>query len=996
MKSIILFTACTLPLAAQLRLTEVMPDSNHPSGPTNGDWFEITNTGNSSVNIGGYSFDDSSPIPGRAGQIFPSHLIPAGGSVIVLREDTSTEFRETWGIPASTRIFTTDPSEVPEFPGLGSGGDSLFLFSPGSSIVDQYTFGAATKGSSFARFTDGAPVPGGVSVEGLFGAYTSDEASEDVGSPGSAALPPQPLPPVFLAPFSNVWITGNAIQNSAFRIRAVDPNPGDTVTLTATSKPAWVTFTDLGGGIAQLSGTATANEVGDHEIIVEASDNSGVTTPSNQTITLSIAPAVSPIILNEYNGVSNGEFLGGGDENDLVPSDFVLGRTEGHGGDWVEFIVTGESGSSSVDMRNWTLKIEGNEKTRILKLSDHIALSSVPNGTILTFTDDRTVADTALPRTSNLNSSGFIWANIWMLDPILIDQSASTHPGGRTIGSSNTRVTFLNGSDEIIYGPIGESILGKDSDMNGLPDDLISVSETETLRLEGTPSGNVSPISVNYDDGSSSTFGYPNKWGTPELTQSFSAFTAANTPPFFAEVPQRHAVRGAYSVNVTATDPGGQPLTFTDLVLPDFLTMTPSGNSITIANNRPLTSADIGDYEITITADNGAPENNIAFLVYQLTVHEPAPSVILNEYNAVDNDGENSEYLNGGTLESGEDGGIAAVDSHFGRILGNGGDWFELVVVGNGAAGFSNLTGWTIEVGEGVSGGTFSPITTITLSDPAAWSVVGHGTILTFIGENTAGGGLDTELNRVDELGTLGYAWTNIYIGTPDYISVVNPEGFETNSDNTQICIKDASGTIVFGPAGEGVAPVSGISKTEILELENDPSPLVSSIDDASDTLLGYDDGSSGSTFGSPNLFDPPGGVAEDRPQDFTPFILSRFQLYLASVGLPGALPGDDDDKDTFSNLNEYLFGGNPNDAGDNPLSTFDASAGTLTVNLRATDPTYLFNAEQSIDLQTWNIGDLTTETFDSPLGEEFIGATMTYLGAEDKIFFRFAASQVP
>ena len=202
-------------------------------------------------------------------------------------------------------------------------------------------------------------------------------------------------------------------------------------------------------------------------------------------------------------------------------------------------MVTGINGASTVDLRNWTIKAEGNDKTRTLKLSNHIALSAVPTGTILTFTDDRDTADTALPKISNKTSGGFQWSNIWMFDPILIDQSASTHPSGRTIGSSDTRITLLNAADEIIYGPIGESILAKDINLNGFPDELLTVSDTEVLKLEADPSSSVSPISVNYDDGDTTTFGQPNVWNGNLSTQSFAPFATANTPPVFGPVPQR-------------------------------------------------------------------------------------------------------------------------------------------------------------------------------------------------------------------------------------------------------------------------------------------------------------------------------------------------------------------------------------------------------------------------------------------------------------------------
>jgi archaellin len=999
MKSLLLLSTLALPLSAQLRITEVMSDSLHSTTGANGDWFEITNTGASAENIGGYSFDDSPPVPRRAGQIFPSYSIPAGASIIVLDESSATEFRALWNIPASVKIFTS--AELTSFPGLSSAGDSVFLFNASNSVASEYAFGSSTAGASFARFTNGNSVPGGLSVNGLFGAYRSNDSSEDTGSPGTAAATPAPLPPIFIAPFSNTWISGNPLSNSEFRVRAVDPNPGDVVTLTATSKPAWLTFTDLGGGFAQFSGTATAAEVGTHQITVQAADNSGLTTPSEKTYSLYIAPATSPVILNEYNAVANSQFIGGGAQADVgAPTDPTLGRIAGNGGAWLEFVVTGSAGSQSVDLRNWTIKVDGNDKTRILKLSNHTSLSAVPNGTILTFTDDRATSDTALPKLSNKISGGFQWSNIWMFDPILIDQTASIHPGGRTIGTSDTRVTLSDGTGQIVYGPIGESILAKDNNLNGFPDELLSVSDTEVLKLEANPTSSVSPIAVTYDDGDTSTFGRPNVWNSNLTTQSFTPFATANTPPVFGPAPRRVSVRGIYSVSVTATDPGAKPITFTALQLPSFLTLTPSANSITIVNNRPLTAADTGKYEITIQADNGGAANNLAYLVYQLDVQNPAPSVILNEYNAVLNttgDPLNPpEYLNGGTLTTDSDGGVASTDSHFGRVLGNGGDWLELVVVGNGTAGFSNLTGWTIEVGNSPVTDVFNPITTITLTDPAAWSNVGNGTILTFIENNTAAGGLDTQLNRVNQLTTTGYAWTNIHLGTPDYISVTNLAGFEIDSDNTQIVIKDASGTIVFGPAGEGVAPPSGIGKTEILELENDPSPLVSTTDDADDFTLGYDDGSSGSTFGSANLFDPPGGIVADRAQDFSPFILSPFEAYLASVGLPGANAQGDDDQDGHSNLDEYLLGGNPNDPASAPVIAIDVTSGTGTANVRISDPAYSVIAQRSADLQNWITTDISTGDTASPLGANFVTRTLTYSGIADKMFFRFATPTEP
>ena len=57
-----------------------------------------------------------------------------------------------------------------------------------------------------------------------------------------------------------------------YNITATDPNAGDTLTITATTKPAWLTFTDNGGGSATLTGTPTNAEVGSHDIVLHVSD----------------------------------------------------------------------------------------------------------------------------------------------------------------------------------------------------------------------------------------------------------------------------------------------------------------------------------------------------------------------------------------------------------------------------------------------------------------------------------------------------------------------------------------------------------------------------------------------------------------------------------------------------------------------------------------------------------------------------------------------------
>lgn len=959
-----------LTLSAQLRITEVMSDSTHSDSDANGDWFEITNTGVGSMNIAGFSFDDDSAIAGTSGPL-PAFLLPAGASVIILDEDDTAPFRNTWNLPASLRIISR--LELTEFPSFRNIGDSVNLYNPAGNLIDSFSFGPSTEGSSFPRFTDSDAGTGRISINNFLEAYQSNDSSEDTGSPGLSQELPPPLPPFFTGPTSTAAVANTNVAIFAFRILSIDPNPSQLIFLSATGLPPWLSLNDLGGGVANLSGVPPTSAVGNHEFLVTATDNLGNSV--SQTYSIDILSDTSPIILNEYNAVAPSQFLGGGDQDDPDgSSDLFFGRIAGNGGPWVEFAIT-----QTTDLRNWTLEITNEEETRILRLSDHIALSAIPAGTILTFTESNQVIPTSLNQTSLLNSAGYTWSNIWMHDPILIDQDNSSHPDNPAITSANTTFTWRNATDEITYGPAGESVALRDSDNNGRGDSLISVGNSETFRLEASADSSINPLDVNYDDAGSSTFGSPNVWSNNTMTQDFAASIAANTPPSFDPISTTKAVRGEYIVDITHT---AAPVTIINT--PPFLDITSSPGVITISNNRPLSFADIGKYEITLSANNGATN----YLVYELEVANPTPALILNEFNAVAPD----RFLNGGTLTADNDGGPTSMDSHFGRIIGNGGNWFELALIGDGNSGFTNLTGWSIEVGQIANSGLFIPESTITLSDPATWSAVAHGTLLTFIDENTAGGGLDTQINLVNELTSDGFAWTNIHLGTPGTVTATGLSELNLNSNNTALLIRNASGTTIFGPVGEGIAPINGISSEEIFELENDPLLTVSTCDESSDSEPGYDDGSSSSTFGSPNLFAPIGS-ATDRAQDFSNFTLSPLQAYFINIGIPGADPAADADGDGFTNLEEYLFGGNATNSALFPQTVLDFSTNTVTATVRVNDPNFTLTAERSSNLINWLTDNLTTIDTPSPLGANFVTRTITFQatpGLIPRMFFRF------
>lgn len=971
----------------QLVITEVNSDG------TPADFWELTNFGATGVDLSGHIWIDDKVSPDHLDAITvpPGTSIGPGESILFVTTGTAAEFRSAWNLSPDVQVILGGP-------GLGSN-DAVYFYTPAKTLVASlnYAIGGFTlsTGQPSLGGHTGASAGGlrnqslildpnfGTSTRrytfasgGNFGTYAANPPFTGVGSPGSVGQAGTNSLPFFTSPDQTYWRAGVSLINSPFRITAIDTDPGQTVSLSIVSKPAWLTLTADGPGTFRLGGTPPAG--GDSTFIVRATDDAAPPAFLDQTIVLTAFPTSSPIILNEYNAVAATNFLRGGDalqdENGVAPgpTDSHFGRVAGNGGEWVEFVVVGNGNSgSTVDMRGWTIDVLGSAGTRSIRLSYDPYWENVLAGTILTFTTSNTAAgglDTAIHKTSDLHASGHLWTNIWIFDEAMVSQDLSTFTDNLGIDSEDAQFVVRNQSSLVIYGPSGEGIATSDpTDANA----LLGVNSREVLRLQQDPYPGVDPLFGNYNDAdNSSTFGAPNIWGSGPTVQSFAGYVMAGTPPVFTSAPVTRAY-GGYHYTVSATSPTGAAVTFSAPDLPDFLSLTagPAGTA-TLANHRPPTLADAGTHVIRIVASNGAGVAATTPQVFVLTVFHDAPSVILNEYNAVSP----TNFLNGGNASADSSGQPPpSEDSHFGRVAGNGGRWFELVVVGDGGPSAVDMRGWTIEIGTTV-GQSFTASNRLELSQDASWSAVPAGTILTFIDRDTANGGLDTEVNRRNRLTTHGDAWTNVWMGDPDLLVYPSASdngyaigdgivtGIRIDQTDTQFILRNAEGSPVFGPVGEGIAPVSGVSSTEVFELVDHPSPAISPLAEATNTEPGYDDGASGSTFGQPNRWHF-GDAGPEIEQDFTPFIVvvpvSPYEVWATAAGLEGedAEPGSDPDGDSRNNFTEYAFGGNPALADAPPVPQEISRVGTTVVwsyLRRDDDPSLAYLHEISSDLDEW------------------------------------------
>ena len=164
------------------------------------DWFEVTNTGKTAVNISGWKMDDNSNSFASAVALRGITSIAAGQSVVFIEglADGSTDatlianFSTAWfgtaTLPAGFTIGTYGGSSV----GLSTGGDSINLFDAADKRITGTDFGPSTAFRTFDNTTGVAsatlplPTVTSLSSPGVNGAFLSANGAE-TGSPGTIA-----------------------------------------------------------------------------------------------------------------------------------------------------------------------------------------------------------------------------------------------------------------------------------------------------------------------------------------------------------------------------------------------------------------------------------------------------------------------------------------------------------------------------------------------------------------------------------------------------------------------------------------------------------------------------------------------------------------------------------------------------------------------------------------------------------------------------------------
>ncbi len=178
-------------------VSEVSPWSSGDSS-WGADWFELTNTGSSAVDLSGWKIDDSSASLGVAVALSGVSSLAAGASAVFLETATPSTtiaaFKSAWfgaAAPAGLQVGSYTGGGV----GLSTGGDGVTLFDAAGQLVTGISFGTATTGRTFDNAagagSTAAPFPA-VSTLSAVGVNGAFQAGSEIGSPGSIATGSEP------------------------------------------------------------------------------------------------------------------------------------------------------------------------------------------------------------------------------------------------------------------------------------------------------------------------------------------------------------------------------------------------------------------------------------------------------------------------------------------------------------------------------------------------------------------------------------------------------------------------------------------------------------------------------------------------------------------------------------------------------------------------------------------------------------------------------------
>ena len=176
--ALLIIVLCSTSLYADLVITEIMGRSLITTAPM--DWWELTNTGNSTINLLGYRWDDNHANPGA--NIFGSVIINPDESIIIIDTTSAmaiSTWKGIWGLDSGVQVVGMAFSH-----GIGDR-DQIFLFNALNQVVTVSSYTNQPNGLSAVFGADASFL--GYSQLGSFGSWQATGFA-DIASPGVADI----------------------------------------------------------------------------------------------------------------------------------------------------------------------------------------------------------------------------------------------------------------------------------------------------------------------------------------------------------------------------------------------------------------------------------------------------------------------------------------------------------------------------------------------------------------------------------------------------------------------------------------------------------------------------------------------------------------------------------------------------------------------------------------------------------------------------------------
>jgi PKD repeat protein len=409
-----------------------------------------------------------------------------------------------------------------------------------------------------------------------------------VGLPGESSL----TRPDYITAYSNEapFFTSTpvltATQDVPYTYTAIANDPdlihGDTLTISATTLPAWLTLTNHGDGTATLFGTPANANVGEHAVELVVTDSAGLT--DTQAFTLTVANVNDPPKFTSEPVTTATQdvpytYTAIADDPDLIHGDALTITTP----TLPLWLTLADHGDGTATLAGTPANADVGEHPVVLQVTDSGGLTDTQAFTITVANVNDPPTFTSTPALTTAQGSPYIYA-VTAADPDLI------HGDALTI-TAITLPAWLTLEDH------GDG----------------------TATLSGTP--------TNADVGAHAVVLLVTDSGGLTDTQPFTITVAnVNDPPTFTSTPALTVAQGSpYIYAVTADDPDlihGDALTITAITLPAWLTLEDHGDGTATLSGTP-TNADVGAHAVVLlVTDSGGLTDTQTFTITVANVND--------------------------------------------------------------------------------------------------------------------------------------------------------------------------------------------------------------------------------------------------------------------------------------------------------------------------------------------------------------------------------------